>query len=304
MASQIAGWSSAQEETYGALLRHSTRRLTAGGITNAARDAEVLLAYGLGMTREQLVLRSDESINLTQTAACEELVRRRLGREPVAYIIGIREFWSREFLVTPDVLIPRPETELLVEFALQWADQQSRQGAAPLCIADIGTGSGAIAVALGGELPTACLVATDISEKALALARINAERNGVGERIRLVRSDLFGQLREGWKFDLVVSNPPYIADGEIAELEPEVGRWEPQTALRGGADGLEFYRRFAAETPAHLSSRGTLLMEIGAGMGAAVSALFRQAGWSEVLIHRDYAGCERIAIAHSPAGIA
>lgn len=300
MESQTVARSNAQEETWGALLRHYARRLTAARIPHGARDAEVLLAHGLGISREQLILRSDESIHAAEKGFCEELLRRRLEHEPVAYIVGTREFWSLKLRVSPVVLIPRPETELLVELALDLAGQQLAQHAA-LSIADIGTGSGAIAVALASELPTARLVATDISKRALSLAQINAESNGVMERIQFVESDLLRQLPADWIFDLIVSNPPYIADGEIDGLQPEVSRWEPQTALRGGADGLDFYRRFAVEAQAHLSLRGALLMEIGAGMGAAVSEIFQKTGWRDVAIHKDYAACERIVMVRGPA---
>ena len=292
-----SGW------TAGALLRHSARRLIAAGIATGARDAEVLLGHALGVSRERLVARAHEAVDDRQGAVYERLLLRRLEHEPVAYITGAREFWSLEFRVTRDVLIPRPETELLVETALEWARRRAAD-AAPLRIADIGTGSGAIAVALAAEVTTARLVATDISPRVLALARTNALQHHVGDRIQFIGSDLFAALPAGPSFDLIVSNPPYIPGDDVAALEPDVSRWEPRAALDGGADGLDFYRRFAAQAGRHLAVGGALLLEIGAGMGGGVAQIFEEAGdWGGVFIRNDYAGRERAVIVRSIARV-
>jgi release factor glutamine methyltransferase len=279
------------------LLRHSARRLAATGIDSGPRDAEVLLGHTLGVGREQLIARADELIEDRQSDAYERRLLRRLAREPVAYITGVREFWSLEFLVTPHVLIPRPETELLVEVTLELARQ--RQSDAALRIMDIGTGSGAIAVALASELGNAEVFATDISARALAVARINAERHFVAERIHFVLGDLFDALPAGACFDVIVSNPPYICRSEIAALAPEVSRWEPRLALDGGADGLGFYRRIAAQAFDQLSAGGVLLVEIGDGTGETVKQIFQDApGWRRISIFNDYAGRQRVVKAH------
>jgi release factor glutamine methyltransferase len=204
-------------------------------------------------------------------------------------------------LVTPAVLIPRPETERLIEVVLALA------GEFPVDVAprivEIGTGSGAIAVSLAQELPTARIWATDISLQALAVARGNARLNSVMERIDFFAGDLFAALgAESEGFDLIVSNPPYIRRDEIATLEPEVSRWEPRGALDGGADGLDFYRRIAVQAGKLLTLRGAVVTEIGAGMGSAVAAIFNQAGfYRDVTVMQDYAGRDRVVVAKSAA---
>ena len=217
-------------------------------------------------------------------------------REPTAYITGNREFWSLDFRVSPDVLIPRPETELLIEVALRLA-KEICSARSPRII-DLGTGSGAIAVALASELTSAEIVATDISAEALVVATVNAVRNGVAERIRFVQGDLFDPIQPEKPADLVVSNPPYIRRSDIDMLVPEVSRWEPRYALDGGLDGLEYYRRIAAQAFRYLAPHGALAVEIGAGMSQAVAALFQDAAeCAAVNIYNDYAGIERVVVA-------
>jgi release factor glutamine methyltransferase len=297
MENLTAAQTDASASRIGILLRQSARRLTAAGIDSGARDAEVLLGHALGVGREQLIARADESIEDRQARAYEQLLLRRLAREPVAYITGVREFWSLGLRVTPDVLIPRPETELLVEIALDIVRQ--RQSDAPLRIMDIGTGSGAIAVALASELGNAELFATDISTRALPVARINADRHLVADRIHFVQGDLFDALPADACFDVIVSNPPYVCRTEIAALAPEVSRWEPRLALDGGADGLDFYRRIAALAFERLSSGGALLVEIGDGAGETVKQIFQDAAdWRGISISNDYAGRQRVMKAH------
>ncbi|HLN85202.1 MAG TPA: peptide chain release factor N(5)-glutamine methyltransferase [Candidatus Limnocylindrales bacterium] len=260
-------------------------------------DAEVLLAHALALTREQLILMADLPLGAEQTERFESFLARRLNREPVAYIIGQQEFWSLDFRVTRDVLIPRPETERLIEVVLQLAAQLSSNQ--PLRVLDIGTGSGAIAVSVAKELPSARIYATDISPSALAIARQNAELNGVDARITFRYGDLFAPLTDQIaSFDMIVSNPPYIRRAEIVTLTPEVCRWEPRTALDGGADGLDFYRRIAAQAGRFLAPNGAIALEIGANMGAEVLPILMQAGFNrDVNIVRDYAERDRVAVA-------
>lgn len=272
-----------------------SRRLVAAGIESARLDAELLLGFTLNMTREQLLLAASRELSMAQCERYEELLSRRLRREPLAYITRKQEFWSRDFVVSKDVLVPRPETEVLVEIALRRTAELSR--GSPLRILDLGTGSGAIAVALASELPAAEIFATDISPEALAVARLNAATNGVSTRVRFFQGDLFAAINHGIdrEFDLIVSNPPYVCRGELSKLEPEVSCWEPHAALDGGHDGLDFYRRIAEDGPRYLRSGGILALEISAGMGQAVLALFKDATtYQEKQIYRDYGGSERV----------
>lgn len=284
------------------VLLDGARCLVSADIDTARLDAELLLGHVLGMTREQLVVDANRLLSPEQSEQYQSFLLRRLQREPVAYITGRREFWSLDFCVSSDVLIPRPETEVLVEVTLKLA-APSGAGQA-LRILDVGTGSGAIAVALASELPAAEIFATDVSEAALSIARRNALRHQVAKRIRFLQGDLFGalsEIREG--FHLIVSNPPYIRHGEIADLDPEVSLWEPRSALDGGFDGLDFYRRIAAEAFRRLPPNGAVALEIGADMGAAVTALFEKvAAYAHVKVYQDYSGKDRIVVAHRDAG--
>ena len=271
--------------------------LTRAGSESATLDAEVLLGHALALTREQLIVMADSPLGAEPAERFQSLLARRLQREPVAYITGNQEFWSLDFQVTRDVLIPRPETERLIEVALLLAAQlRSEQ---PLRVLDIGTGSGAIAVSIAKELPSARIYATDISPSALAIARRNATLNGVVERITFLCGDLFAALADHEaQFDLIVANPPYIRRAEIATLKPEVSQWEPRTTLDGGADGLDFYRRIAAYAGHFLAPNGAIALEIGAGMGSEVLPILVQAGlYRDVKIFHDYAGRDRVAVA-------
>jgi release factor glutamine methyltransferase len=282
------------------VLRHAARRLISAGIASGPLDAEVLLGHVLSVSREQIVLAANTVLDDAQLRAYERLLSRRLDREPAAYITGRREFWSLDFPVTPDVLIPRPETEVLVEIAVELAIEL--RSCAPLRIVDLGTGSGAIAVALATELVSAEIWATDISAAVLAVAKDSAARNHVAGKIKFVEGDLFEALEMSEQFDLIISNPPYIRSADIDRLEPEVSRWEPRGALDGGLDGLEYYRRIAAQAFHYLAPSGVLTVEIGAGMGKAVAALLKNsAGCAEVNIHSDYAGKQRVVVARKIA---
>jgi len=281
-----------------AFLRSAAQRLVSEGIESAALDAEVLLGHVLGFSREQILVAANTPVDDVQRRTYEHLLSRRLRREPMAYITCKREFWSLDFQVSPDVLIPRPETELLVEIALTLAKGSGR---APR-IVDLGTGSGAIAVALASELTGAEVIATDVSAEALAVAQRNAVRNGVAGRIRFVQGDLFAALEPNQRFDLIVSNPPYIRRSDIDTLMPEVSRWEPRGALDGGWDGLDYYRRIAAQGVRYLAPDGALAVEIGAGMGQAVASLFHDAApCAAVNTYNDHAGIERVVAARKVA---
>jgi release factor glutamine methyltransferase len=230
-----------------------------------------------------------------------ELLLRRLRREPVAYITGRQEFWSLQFRVTPDVLIPRPETELLVEIALGFLKEIS--GHAPMRVLDLGTGSGAVAVSLAKELGALEICATDVCPAALNIARENATRNGVAQRSRFLCGDLFEPIaakRE--KFHLIAANPPYVRGAAIATLEAEVSQWEPRTALDGGADGLDYYRRIALQSHSYLVPGGAVAVEIGADQGLQVARLFADSGaYTPAQVYRDYAGRDRVVVAPSAA---
>jgi release factor glutamine methyltransferase len=282
-----------------AALRDGALRLAKAGIPSARLDAEVLLAHALGGTREQLIAAQSLTLGDAQVERYLDLLRRRSEREPVAYILGHQEFWSLDFHVTPDVLIPRPESERLVEIALEIAVKNSP--ARPLRILDLGTGSGAIAVSLAKELPRALVWATDRCAAALTVARSNARRHGVEDRIHFLHGDLWAAVDDAAeKFDLIVANPPYIPSAEIDRLEPEVSRWEPRGALDGGMDGLDFYRRIALRAHSYLAPSGAVALEIGADMGTKVPPLFIEFnGSAEIEVAQDYSGRDRVVLART-----
>jgi release factor glutamine methyltransferase len=273
-------------------------RLSARGIDNPRLDAEVLLAHCLNLRREQLVVASDLTMAPAAARGFETLLQRRLAREPVAYITGTQEFWSLDFTVKPDVLIPRPDTERLVEVALLCAARFPTSK--PLRIVDLCTGSGVVAVSLACELPSAQIYATDISAAGLAIARGNAAAHQVAARVQFFIGDLFDALvpRPEAGFDLIVCNPPYVRRDEIVTLAPEVSRWEPRAALDGGADGLDFYRRIVSAAPDYLAKQGALALEIGADMASEVSALCAARGrYRQFEIFQDYSGRDRVILA-------
>lgn len=255
------------------------------GVEGARLDAELLLTEVLQLDRVGLYVNYDRPLEEAELAAYRQLVSRRARREPVAYILGRSEFWSLPLKVRPDVLIPRPDTEVLVEEALQRACSESR-------ILDVGTGSGAIVIALAHELPNARLVAIDLSEAALAVAQENAHSNSVAERISFQHGDL--QDLPSGPFELIVSNPPYIPQGDLASLQPEVRDYEPQLALAGGNDGLDCYRTLVAQAQKCLSAGGWMLLEVGLGQAEAVQQLLIEAGLIEVFCRNDYAGVARV----------
>jgi release factor glutamine methyltransferase len=269
------------------------RFLSAAGIESARLDAELLLRHVLRMTQAEFYVRMDDVIGPDVERRLWQLLQRRAQREPVAYITGHKDFWSLDFTVTPDVLIPRPETELLVEAAVERTRSMLKS---PLKILDIGTGSGAIAVCLAKELREAQISAVDISSAALEVARENADRHGVADRIQFAQGDLFAPVAEEREnFDLILANPPYIRSGDLAELAAEIREWEPITALDGGADGLDIYRRIINECRSYLAGEGHLLFEIGDVMAKAVGQIIANAGGFETAaLLRDYAGKDRV----------
>ena len=271
--------------------------LRQAGLENSQLDAEVLLRHVLEVGKEQFYVDGDAAISGGQEAEFRELLLRRSRREPVAYITGHKEFWSLDFVVTPAVLIPRPETELLVEVALEYL--KSVTNGSPLKVLDVGTGSGAISVCLAKECAAAQIVAVDFSPMALDVARVNARRHGVADRIRFWPGDLLAPvepLRE--TFDLIVSNPPYIRTGELPWLAPEIHRWEPAIALDGGMDGLDVYRRMIEEGHKVLTTGGAMVLEIGADMAPAVAHLFSCCGcYGVASVYQDYAGKDRVIAA-------
>ena len=267
--------------------------LAGRGIEGARLDAELLLAHALGCERLQLYLEMDRPLAEAELARVRGLVVRRRAREPVAYIVGRREFWGRRIQVTSDVLVPRPETELLVEVG------RARVGEGAARLLDLCTGSGAVAIALALERPGAVVDATDASEAALAIARANVAAHGLDARVRLHFGDLFRALREPHRYDLITANPPYIAEAEWLSLPPEVRQHEPRIALVAGPEGIEVHRRIAAEAANWLAPGGSLLVEVGAGQAPTVVALLRDAGLIDVQAHRDLAGIERVVSARA-----
>lgn len=271
------------------VLNWTAKRFDDAGFSSGRLEAQVLLAHVLACSRTQLYMNFDKPLAEAELARYRELIRRRLAGEPAAYLVGDQEFWSRSFLVTKDVLIPRPDTETLIELAL--TEAKRREGSLKIC--DVCAGSGAIAVTLAKELPQANVVATELSTKAAAVARDNVARHDVGDRVRVVEGDLMTPAVDLGPFDLIVSNPPYVRRGDIAGLSAEV-RHEPAMALDGGDDGLELVRRLIPAAHDSLVPGGYFAAEHGFDQGDAVATLMRQAGFERVEIHRDLAGHQRI----------
>jgi len=279
--------------TRSALLRAGVSLLSDAGIPNAENEAIWILEFALGTSRLALRLEANQTVAPSEQDRVMKLFARRAAREPLQYLLGSQEFCGLDFLVDRSVLIPRPETELLVEQVIQhnlrtW----------PLVIADIGTGSGCIAIALARALPTAVLYATDRSPAALRIAVQNATRHGVQDRVRFLVGDLLKPLRahrlEG-KVAAVVSNPPYIPDRELLELQPEVRMFEPRVALAGGGDGLEFHRRLLRDAMEFLAPGGLLVFEVGQGQAGRLSEIaVAQGGYAQADLVRDAAGIDRV----------
>ena len=263
---------------------------------DAAFDAEVLARHALGWDRATLLAHGREPAPSDFDAAFEPLVARRVRREPVAQIIGRREFWGRDFKVTRDVLVPRPETELIVEEALAFAEQFTCR-----TVVEVGTGSGCIAISVACELRDVRVVAVDISEPALAVAQRNAELHAVTDRVTFHHADVLDGV-DGL-FDLVLSNPPYMRAEDAATLQPEVGQYEPQTALFGGDDGLTVVRRILEDAPRVLAPGGRLILEFGMHQDRAIADAAVAAGWKVLRIRKDLQGIPRTAVLTRSAGL-
>jgi release factor glutamine methyltransferase len=277
--------------TLGHFVAHARATLLAGGVPpdEAAGDAEFLARHALGCDLTQYALARSQVPSPEFPRRFAALIARRVQREPVSQIVGYREFWGLEFEVTRDVLTPRPETELVVEAALEAFPRD-----APLLIIDVGTGSGCLAVALAREFSGARVIATDVSEAALDVARRNAARHAVADRIDFRRTDLLEGVTE--RADLIVSNPPYVASRDAASLPPEVREFEPHIALFAGDDGLYVYRRLLPHVESRLRPGGCLIVEIGRDQSGPVSALAAPRGWHVERARTDLQGITRTMV--------
>jgi len=289
-----------------AALKEGTSRLRAARVPSHTLAAELLLMHALGRDRTWLYTHSEDAVDPAAEERYFALVARRAAGEPTQYLTGKQEFWGLEFEVTPAVLIPRPETEHVVEVALERLGARgikirldTGEPSALLRIADVGTGSGCLAVALAHELPHAEIVATDISAPALGVARRNAPRHGVLSRIHFLETNVLeGLLHEAGRFDLIVSNPPYVARNEATTLQREVREHEPHTALFGGPTGGEIYARLIEQAGALLRPGGILVLELGYNSAEHVRAIFAaQSRWADIRITNDLAGIPRVIAA-------
>ena len=271
-----------------AVLDWTTQRFTEAGIAGARLEAQLLLAHVLGCSRVQLYTGFDKPLGEDELAAYRGLIKRRLGGENVSYLLGEQEFWGLTLHVNEHVLVPRPDTETLIEVARELRTDR----AAPCRVLDLCTGSGAIALALAKELPGATVIATDVSIEAVAIAKKNAERNALGDRVDVRAGDLFAPVA-GERFDLIVSNPPYIASAVIATLSAEVRR-EPKLALDGGPDGLAFYDRICGVAREYLVPGGALVVEHGFDQADTVRERFERAGFADIVLGHDLAKNPRI----------
>lgn len=274
--------------TIGALVKWATDDFRARGIENPRLDAELLVAHALHVDRMRVILDAARPLEGDELHKLRELVKRRRAHEPVAYLRGEREFYGLRFRVDGRVLIPRPDTETLVDVALA----RTRHVSMSTRMVDLCTGSGCVAIAIARQRPTACVFATDVSPGAIEVARDNAQRLGA-YNVAFGVGDLFAPVGER-RFDVVTANPPYIASAEIPTLQSDIKDFEPRVALDGGADGLDVVRRIVAEAPARLVPGGVLALEIGAGQADATAELLRASGFVDVRADRDIARIERV----------
>jgi release factor glutamine methyltransferase len=278
------------------LLEEASERLRAAGVDSPRLDAELLLAFAAGVTREALFANSiviDDALRDRYAT----LIAQRASRMPLAYIVGRREFYSMELEVSPEVLIPRPETEVLVTAALDVV--ASRPVARVL---DLATGCGAIALAIAANAPNARVTATDVSAPALAIAARNATHHGFDRRVEFRLADCWEVLDDGdalGRFDLIVANPPYVRNDEISSLAPEIRGFEPHLALAGGPDGLDFYRRIIDGAREHLAPDGTVMVEVGEGQAGDVATFFRARGYDNLALLKDFANIQRVVTGHA-----
>ena len=286
-----------EQVTLAEAINNAATLLSTAGITNARLDAEVLLSHIILKDRVWLITHRDDVLADNHQRAFEDAIQRRTRREPLQHIIGNQEFWGLEFIVSPDVLIPRPETEFIIEAALAIVQDRNT----PVRIIDLCTGSGCIAVSLAKELTAARVIATDASEKALTVARENTRRHGVSEHIRFLLGDLFEPLEEldiRGQIDIIVSNPPYVQAGDLSTLQPEVRDYEPEMALIAGPGGTEIAKRIIQLAPVYLKKNGTLIMEMGLGQAEALTRMVEATGaYGDRELLKDLAGIERVIIA-------
>jgi release factor glutamine methyltransferase len=275
--------------TIEAVLRWATDDFRARGIETPRLDAEVLLAHALSSTRIRLIVDARNPLGPEELGRFREAVKRRRAREPTAYILGAKEFYGRTFRVDRRVLIPRPDTEALVDVALA----RTRAVSMSMRAVDLCTGSGCVALTLARERPTSAIVAADLSDDALEVARDNALRLGA-YNVAFRRGDLFDAIALSCRFDLVTANAPYITSREMPSLAPDIRDFEPRMALEGGDDGLATIRRIIATAPAHLRQGGVLALEVGKGQAPAVADLVARSGFSQIELGRDYARIERV----------
>ncbi|HEY5648895.1 MAG TPA: peptide chain release factor N(5)-glutamine methyltransferase [Nitrospiria bacterium] len=283
----------------GQAIHQAALALSGAGADQPRLEAEWMVGHVAGKNRAELISRSREFLGRISQSRLEDMVRRRKNREPIQYLLGSQEFWGLEFQVGPEVLIPRPETEHLIEAVRE----QVIDTDAPLQAADLGTGSGCLAVTLARLYPGSQFFAVDLSEPSLEVARGNAKRHGVEKRIRFLRGNLTRALHTEVperSLDFIISNPPYIPSGEIDGLQPEVSRFEPRIALDGGADGLAFFRRMVKETVCFLRPGGNLLLEIGKGQVEAVLEMARNTGWKVRRVINDLQGIPRTVVLERP----
>jgi release factor glutamine methyltransferase len=274
------------------VLRHAEALLREAGVDTPELDARLLMGAALGMTREHMLIHATARLNQAQVTRVLGFIARRVDREPVSRILGRREFWNLDFHLSPATLDPRPDSETLIDEALAGIPDKK----APLSILDLGTGTGCLLLALLSELPNAAGTGIDQSEEAVTTATANARRLGLGQRARFAVGDWGAGLTE--RFDLVISNPPYIPEAEIQTLAPEVVRFDPVAALAGGPDGLDAYRTIVRQLPNLLKPKGKIIFEVGAGQSADVAALLSEAGFNSIGMRRDLAGVERAVFGH------
>lgn len=281
--------------TVGAVLAAAASRLAGAGVETARLDARLIVGAVLGLDAAALLSRRNEPVDVLAAQRVAELLARRERREPMSHILGEREFWSLPFRVTAATLTPRPDSETVVEAALGWAAARDYPGGAGLRVLDLGTGTGCLLLALLSEWPAAVGTGVDISPAALVIARDNAAALGLAGRARFVAGDWGGDLVE--RFQVIVANPPYIAEGELEKLDPEVARYEPRLALAAGADGLAAYRALAPQVFRLLLDDGAAFLEIGQGQATAVTAILSGAGLQVVTCMPDLGGTPRCLVA-------
>jgi release factor glutamine methyltransferase len=278
-------------------IQRSTEFLAKKGVESPRLQTELLLGHLLKLPRMRLYLEFERVLSPAEVDGLRELIRRRGQREPLQHIVGFTSFCGLEIAVSRDVLIPRPETERLAERGWTFLNHLSTLNLQPSTVLDFGTGSGCLAIALACKCPAAEVYAIDVSPEALALARQNAARHGLAERIRFLQGDGFAATPEEARFDLIISNPPYIPSGEIASLQPEVRDYDPRRALDGGADGLDYGRRLAAEAAPLLKPHGRLMLEFGDGQAEGLREILQQQKWIVEAIEEDYTHRPRIMVA-------